>query len=206
MSYEFDLPEDLDNEGGKYLSEPGTYHLVIEQVNEGTGPNGKAIDGFSLECRVMAGTVAEQEGRGTTLTFWQPNLTGSEESQKATKRQNAALFVACNQVDPTQLGKRASIDIGKLQGEHMIVTLERRMDKDELTGKYTVPSKFLRINYASIYHVDDPDAAGFPKDAEALTTIDRAKRRPAEWFAFKSKKSAPAPKPKQETSDDFDNL
>ena len=55
------------------------------------------------------------------------------------------------------------------------------------------------MNYANIYHVDDPRAAAFPKDKEALALLPAELRKKPEFFdAIASKsKVAPAMKPKK---------
>lgn len=200
---EWDLPEDIQG-GGTYLEDPGTFHLLINELRDGTGPNGNAIDGFSFECEVLAGTVEGCAGKKVGLTIWKPKLSPSPDkikSNEVTKRQGAAFFIATDLINPNALGKASAIDPEQANGRQFVAKLVRSQKDGQET-------KFLQFHYSDIYHVDDPEVATIPKAADALEIIPKAQRHNADYFAFKAKKGS-APKPvaaAAASSNDFADL
>ena len=200
---EWDLsaPEDMAA-GGAYLEEPGTFHMIVNEVRDGCGPNGNPIDGFSIECEVVAGTVEGCSGKKVGLTVWKPNLTKSEKVIAMSRRIASAFFIATDLTNPNALGKQATINVNDAQGRQFVGHLAIQTDKE---GK---PTKFLQFHYSDIYHVDDPEVATIPKDAEALSVIAKEFRHTEEYFAFKAKKKTQA-KPAASattTANDFADL
>ena len=202
MADEWDLPEaeDMAGSGGSYLDQPGTYHLLINEVRDGCGPKGNPIDGFSIECEVMAGTVEGCAGKKVGITIWKPNLAGSEKQIAMGKRIGAAFFIATDIINPNQLGKPGAIDCNLANGRQFIIKLARQQ-KD---GKDT---DFLQPHYSDIWHVDDPDVDTIPKDVDSLAIIAKQWRHDASYFAYKARKKAQV---KQETpapaANDFSDL
>jgi hypothetical protein len=203
--FDFDAPEDMAGES-TYLSEEGTYHMIITKVNEGHGPKGGTIDGFSFEMDALGGTVDGVVGKSHGETFFSPKLSDKETAQMASKRKMAALFIAADLMRPDQLGKPVKIDLATMAGRQVMMKLARRMDKDESTGKYTVPSKFLQINYSDIYHVDDPAVKDIPKNAEALEMLEAPFRHNAEYFAPLARKATPKPVAAAVAADSYDDI
>lgn len=197
--WDLSAPEEMQG-GGAYLEEPGTFHLIINEVRDGCGPNGNPIDGFSIECEVVAGTVEGCAGKKVGLTVWKPNLTKSEKVIAMSRRIASAFFIATDLTNPNALGKQATIDVNRAQGRQFIARLAVQNDKE---GN---PTKFLQFNYSDIYHVDDPEVAAIPKDADALSIVAKEFRHPEDYFAFKAKKK-PQAKPVATTSaSDFADL
>lgn len=190
MSFELETAEDLAPVGN-YLSASGIYHLVITEMRDGAGSKGTAIEGFSIDCDVLAGNVAGQEGKKIDLTFWKPKLNDKPEQQERTKKANTAFAIASNLIRPDQLGKPVTIDLEAAVGAQVIAQLVPQRVKGE-DGEYHDSDRFLQLHFSNIYHVDDPEVAAIPKNADALEMIDKAHRHPAEFFAFKAKKTAPA--------------
>ena len=77
MSFSFDAPETTTGEGGG-LSEPGTYHVVINDVREGESTKGKPIDGLTITVEVLAGTVGGQANKTRSESLFAPNLEDAE--------------------------------------------------------------------------------------------------------------------------------
>lgn len=203
---DFDLPEGDDLVGGgTFVSEPGTYHMNITEIKDGLGPNGNPIEGFTAVCQVLESTVPDCAGKSYNLTCFPPDLSRSENSQNMAKRLNAAFAIATNLVGAGDLGKRVKVDVTAAAEQQFIITLEREMEKGE-SGKYDKPTKFLRPHYADIFHVDDPDAANFPKSETALSLIDSKNRRAPEWFGFKKKTKAAAAPAAKSGGVDYANL
>lgn len=187
MSFEFDAPEDVQGESN-YLSEPGTYHFVITNVREGEGKKGAAIDGFTVEMDCLAGTAADCAGKSHAESLFKPDMSKSEANQLAANRRLAAFFIATDLMRPDQLGKACKLNLQDCAGRQLIMRLSRQMEKNDATGKWDVPTKFLQIDYAAIFHIDDPEVADIPKATDAFEHIDAAHRHKPEYFAFKEKK------------------
>lgn len=172
--FEFDTSEDVGGGDGNFLTEPGTYHCSITGVAEGEGPSGKPIDGVTIRLSVLAGTVEGQQDKEFNLCLFAPDLSASEKSQEWAKRKLTALAVATGLLSPDKLGQRFSADIRKAEGRQIILTLEEDNRDQE--------RKYLQLSFANIYHVDDPRAAKFPKNSEALKLIPKELRKSAEYF------------------------
>ena len=180
MSFDFDAPEDVGG-SGKFLNEPGTYHLAVMKVHEGQMANGKPISGFCVSMSVLAGTVEGQQEKELDLTFFNGKLNSKDKGEFARKKQ-AAFLIAAGLMTPAQLGQRGlKIDLSQSEGRQVVATLE--YDEHEGSEK-----KFLQLAYANIYHPDDPRAKSFPKNAEALSLIPKDQRHSPEYFAPLSKK------------------
>lgn len=195
MTFEFDAPtqDEIENTGGgNYLREPGTYHLCITEIkDEAIGQS----SGLKVTAEVMAGTVPDQKGKTVTLTFWHPKLNSKDQGAFSRKRQ-ARLLVAANVLKQEQLGQRVSIDLNKAVGQQVIATLDYDSKDEE--------KKYLELNYADIFHIDDPDAAKFPRDDAAIAMIPKANRLDASAFAKPDKPQQA--KPQQPTGPTEDAL
>lgn len=184
MSFAFDAPEDVGG-SGKFLNEPGTYHLAVMKIHEGQMANGKPISGFCVAMSVLAGTVEGQNEKELDLTFFNGKLDSKDKGEFARKKQ-AAFLIASGLMTPAQLGQRGlSIDLSQAEGRQVIATLEH--DNREGAEK-----KFLQLAFANIYHPDDPRAKEFPKNSEALSLIPNDQRHGTEYFAPLSKKPTAA--------------
>lgn len=172
MSFDFEMPEDLGPESN-FLSQPGTYHCLITEVKENQGPKGNPIDGFTLGLDILGGTVEGQEHKVFNLTLFNANLTGTEKGQKMSRQKQAALLIAANLVDPTRLGQRVSINLQSAAQQQIVCHLV----KDERSEE-----GYLQLNYADLWHVDDPRANGIQKNERALAMIPKDRRHDAAWF------------------------
>lgn len=186
MSFEFETSsqEEMQHSGGTYLSTPGKYHATITQVRENAGPKGEPIEGFSFELSILAGTQPGQEEKLINLTLWNPKLNGSEKSQAMDRKKQTAFAIAANLIDPNKLGGKVSCDLNQAVGAQIIVDLVPQEKDGEKSDK------FLQLNYANIYHVDDPEAASVPRSAEAIALIQPNQRHTESWFAFKASKQS----------------
>ena len=199
MSFDFESPEEVHGEDGKWCKEPGTYHFTVANILEGQTEKGTPIDGFTVKLEALAGgTVEGCQGQQHTETVFAPNLSQSEESQSMAKRKLAAFFIACDLMTPEQLGKPVQIELEQAVGRQLVAELAKRYDKDETTGKYTKETKYLQFHYANIYHVDDPDVKDIPKNADAIGLIGKEHRHDEEYFApLKKKNGKKASQPSQ---------
>jgi hypothetical protein len=171
---------------GSRLEAEGYFHVFVKDVRDGM-PHNKddMIEGFSCHLQVLGG---EHEGKvqGTTLRDGQDtHKDGGEFCRKV----QAAFCVATNLLTPDQLnGGDQTFDEGAAVNHQLVI--KTRLGKPDANNK-----RWLDIDGASFFHVDDPRVADVPKVVEAINQIDKAFRRPPEFFAAlipDKKKSAPA--------------
>lgn len=177
--------------GGGFINEPGTYHFVITQIHEGMGKKKKdgsrtPVDGFTVEMDCLAGTEKGCEGSSHNETFFAPSPQSSEAAQLAKRRAITAFLIASGLMTPDQLGKPFSVDLDAAVERQIVMKLVKQMEKDG-EGNYTVETNFLQLDYASVYHVDDPQVKAVPKNADALGMIDKEHRHDESWFSWKQK-------------------
>jgi hypothetical protein len=180
MSFALDTTEDIGGGESTYLDQPGTYHCLVTSVGENQGPKGGVIDGFTAHLAVLAGTVAGQKDKQTNLCLFSPDSSKSEKSQEWAKKKQTAFAIATEVISLASLGKRVEVDLQSAVGRQIVITFEANDDG------------YLDLHYANIYHIDDPRAAKFPKDAEAIALATKEmQRQPPEYFAPLLKKTEP---------------
>ncbi len=196
MSLTMSLPTaESMNSGGTFLQEPGKYHFSILHAEENPTRNEKLVKGFMFELAVQA--PANMQGMTFRAYFTNGDPAHKDGGAFALSKQVAAL-IAANVVTPSDLGK-ANVEINAGDAKDHQVVAELSLGKpSERDGK-----RYLDVAYANIFHVDDPRAKAYPKDANALEWIPKACRRDEAFFAPLLVKKAPAPKMKDE---DFDGL
>lgn len=173
MTRTFQSSDDVGG-GGNAIEKPGTYHCSIRDAADGTSTKGNPITGVSAILTVLDGTNADQKDREFHLHLFDPDMSKSQEAQEWAKKKQTAYAIAINQLDPSKLGQQVEIDFaGGAEGQQIVIALE----SNEYQGKTR-----LDLAYANIYHVDDPRAARFPKNKDALALIDKSNRRDADWF------------------------
>ena len=196
MGLALDLPtaEDM-NTGGTYLTTPGKYHCLIVHAEENPTRNDKLVKGFLLELAVQ--NAGDQQGMTFKAYFANGDPAHKDGGAFALKKQVAAL-IASNVVGPADLGKAGvEIDVEKAKDSQVLVELALGQP-DKTTGK-----QYLDIAYANIFHIDDPRAKTFPKDADTISLVPKEYRRSEDFFAPLMVKPKAAPKPKDT---DFDGL
>ncbi len=178
MTLGFNAPSDAGASGGNFLSEPGTYHC---QVNGLKHENGKVI----AELAVITGTVEGQGDKTCNISFWDGKLTDKDDGNFARVKQ-ARLFIACDLMTPAQLGGQVNIELEKAEGRQLIIKLEKNKNDD----------RYLEVAGASVWHIDDPSAASYPKSAEALQLItDKKLRHDEAYFEPLKKRSSKSNQP-----------
>ena len=190
-SIDFDTPEDFDD-GGNFVRQVGVYHFAMQSISVGSGPKGGAINGFMITAEVLGGTVASEVSHTINLVYFDPKLTDSDKKVALTKKQRAKLFIAIGLLNPNDKGKAVKIELDehKLRGRQFVA----RLEVDGYRSKEG--QTYLEISNAEldIWHVDDPHAAGIPKNEAAIKLIPAALRHDAKWFeAIYAKKGATAP-------------
>ena len=184
-SIDFDTPEEFDD-GGQFLREPGTYHLAVQDVQVGTGPKGNAIDGFTVLMEVLAGTVPSEVKKSINVTFFNPKLT-AKDGGTFQRKQQSKFLIAVNLLNPASKGQRVSIDLQNAIGKQVVAAFE--IDDYQQGDK-----KYLRLANAGMdcWHIDDPHAAGIPKN-EAAIKLPGVIRHDAKWFDAIYKKTVTTP-------------
>jgi len=176
---EWETGEDVSS-GETFLSQPGRYHVVVQDLNEpATKRDGTIIQGtlFGVTFAVAEGP---QQDKTVSVSFFAPSLQSKDGGAMARKKVDRFL-IAVSLVDPSETGKAKKIKLDEAIGRQCCVEFEH--DKE---GKY------LQLKYANIYHVDDPEAANVDKSDEFLSMIPPHLRRPG--MQRLSKGGAPASK------------
>lgn len=171
-AFEFEGGGDVST-GSAWLSDPGTYHLIITDLDEQpTNKDGQLIDNaaFRVNCSVCDGTVAGQRDKTTDITFFRPKPTDKNEGAMA-KKKIGRFLVSVGLATEEQIINKEKItpDLQDAVGRQFIAKLDK--EKED--------SKFLSLSFADIYHVDDPAVAQIPRSKEHLALIDPKLRRVA---------------------------
>jgi hypothetical protein len=185
--------ETTQGEGGG-LREPGTYHVVINDVRERESQKGKPIEGVTVTFEVLDGTVKGQQGKTHTESFFLPTMQDQEKNASMKLRKLTAMALAGNVLQPSELGTEADIPFASMVGKQMVVKFDHQMEKDG-EGNNTIPSKYIQVSYSDFYHIDDPAVSAVPKNADALSLVEKSDRHPEAWFAFKKKRGTGQPRP-----------
>ena len=165
-----------DFSGSSFLSEPGTYHLMVQAIDEApTNNNGQLIDGalFRAQCSVLAGTVAGQEDKEVALTYFAPKPSAKDGGKFGRKKVDRFLL-AVGLIGDDAKGKQVAIDLQAAIGRHFIAHLEGR----EYDGK-----TYLEVAFADTFHVDSAEAKSYPKNENAM-------KLPAPWRKVSAKPAA----------------
>lgn len=172
--------EEALREGEFNPPEPGIYHLAVSTVDSApVSKNGDAIDGIKVGFQVLAGTVAGMEGREFQVVFFYPNPAGKDGGKFATKRLTI-LGLATEVIDRSQLGQAVDPNWDDMLARHFVAEVEHR--KSQTDESKTFPD----LKGLHIWHVNHPDAASYPKDAETLEMM------PMSWQPEESPQEPPA--------------
>lgn len=151
-----------DFSGNKFLDTPGEFHMVTEAVQWPPLDNNECevIDRlFDLKCRVLAGPDGTV-GKTTTLKFWKPT-----QDKPSSKKRIDRCLLALSIADPEDKNKQIEIKLEDFPGRQFFVKLDKNKNG------------YLNISFSNIFHVDDPEAASYPRDANMIEGIAPALRR-----------------------------
>lgn len=170
MGFDYETGGDLSN-GGQWLSEPGTYHLMITDVDEQpTNKDGALIDNaaFRVNFSVCDGTVPGQVDKAIDITFFRPKPTDKNEGAFAKKKIDRFLVAVGLLTEQQVIDKwKGKIELQESVGRQLVAKLDK--EKED--------SKFLSLSFADIFHVDDPAVATIPRSKDHLALIDPKLRR-----------------------------
>lgn len=159
--------------GGKFVEEPGQYHMVIEDIaHPARNHKGERIEGglFNVSLKVLAGSVEGQEDKEFNTTFFQPKADSKDGGDFARKKIDRFLL-ASNLLRDGDQGKTVDIDLDAAKHCQICLKLERKTNSKDKTKTY------LDIEGAHIYHVDDVEVKNWEKRREALAVIPPKFRR-----------------------------
>jgi hypothetical protein len=193
---EVTTPSVIQKQGG-YLSEPGIYHVVINNVLVGESSKGKSIDGITITVEVFAGTVDGQVGKTKSESLFAPSQKDVEKEEKTgcisiSREKIINLYLATGLMQPSELGANINPDDSKMIGSQAIMKFVEQKELDE-HGHRTISTGNLQLSYADIFHVDDPEVSDIPKSSELLSLISKDCRHNEQWFSWKKKRVAPSP-------------
>jgi hypothetical protein len=188
MAFTLDLPETIPS--SSRVEEPGTYHVVVTEVEEEPrDKSGALLEGFKVHFEVLDGTtrvnnVCSQRGFTHEHMFFTPRPSDSEGSIKWNRAKQAAILLATGLTSKEQLGKSVQVNLADMQQKQCVINLVRS-NRDE---------RYLEVAFANIYAVDDPKVAAVPKDVAALRLIGKeAAAAPAPTTAAAPAKPATKP-------------
>lgn len=200
-SVTWDMPEqDELNSGANYLDVEGKHLLQITHVDEQpTSREGKAIAALKVSLSVAAGPSA---GKTVDLYFYEPK-SSSKDGGKWARNKRAAFAIASGLIDESKLGQQVTIDV---QGAvNRLVVAELVFGEPNQNGK-----KFLDLQFANIYHVDEPRVAdvvkAFPQIIGMLPKEHRRDPASFKTAAANGNGSAPAPQSQPAADDDLGDL
>ena len=156
------------NTGG-YAMKDGKYHAIITQWNENPpDKDDKPIEGgVEVVFEILDGTEKSEIKKIRSETFYAPDETkegGGFAAVKLTK-----LIVAISGVH--RPGVEVEVTEADAIGRQLVIELGARPNKKDVNKPY------FGIKGANMWHVDDPEVADVPKNADALSIIDPSLRK-----------------------------
>jgi len=173
MPVEMEMPNDFET-GGAFLQEPGTYHLSVTEIDEQPQSNkGELLNGFRVDVEVVPG-AGRQEKKQAELMFFNPKPTDKNGGEMAKKKQ-ARFVLATGLLAAAKPGEKVTVDLKQARGRQFIATLEKRKAQNS-------DKEFIDLNFADIWHVDDPAAPKCELSQAALKLLPATIRRKPESF------------------------
>lgn len=177
--FEMEMPQSIDT-GGAFLqasdlhNDRETFHLAVMEVDEQpTAKDGKLLDGFRVEVELLAGPHAKKQAE---LMFFAPKLTDKNGGEMAKKKQ-ARFVLATGVLSEAKAGEKVTVDLQKAKARQFIATLAKRDSQSDPN------KKFIDLNFADIWHVDDPAAPQCERNQQALGLIPKTLRKSPESFS-----------------------
>lgn len=159
-----------DFSGSQYLHAEGSFHVTVLEVDEAPTKGQQPVDGFKVTFGVQAGTVDGVKGKTTSQLFESPHpAMHSEGLQRLLLARQSRFLLAVGLIQPGMEGQEVEIDLQNAVQRQCVVDLV--LDNKE--------KRYLQINGQGIYHVDDPECAGVPKNEACLAVIAPGLRRKA---------------------------
>ncbi len=141
---------------------PGTYHVIITNVEPLTSENQMDPYGFAIKMQVADGTVAGQTGKSLQARFNYP-LASHKDGGKFCGRMLRVLFVATGLVKPNATG-RLNAEPGQLMDMQFVVATKARKYKDNEGNE----RETIEVDGLKMFHIDEPDVANVPKNKQLV--------------------------------------
>lgn len=145
---------DLDRVGGKEKVQPGSYHMLVESVDEDGGEKGEMV----VELQILRGTTPNMEGKMYEEKF-------SKEYKEWPLRKLTAFAIAARLVTKEELkaakasGKAPKIEWTQAVGRSICIELEN----NEYNGK-----TYTRLAWDNIWSPADKRASHVPLNKSAV--------------------------------------
>lgn len=153
----------------QFIDQPGWYHLLVNNINEEPQKNnGEVMDAIRVETVCQAGTNPEQAKKSFSPLLFNPS-EGDSDGGEFKSKIHLRLADALCLLPPASAGEEVEIDWQKAKGRQFIALAK--------WGKERNGEKFMEIDGAHIYHVDDPDVAKVPKNMQAVNLMPASMRR-----------------------------
>jgi hypothetical protein len=169
MEFQWTTGEDM-SAGSQYLDMEGEYHMAIQEIDTPALKNDGSIISnslFGVTFAVLAGPPGT-ENKIKKEVFWTPN-TAHRDGGRMERRKIDRFLLAANLIQPGELNASKNLDLNKAKFQQLCVRLIKRTDNQ---GR-----EHLQVKFADIYHVDDPEAANFPRNDQMLNLIKPHLRR-----------------------------
>lgn len=204
---QYDMPESYDV--SSFLDKPGQYHVAVDRVEENpVSKAGKLCEGVRVHFQVLAGTDPSQAKRSHGELVFGPSLDSKDGGEFARKK--IGRLIRALGLHDKQSGKLAEqcrsvqIDWEEARGRQMVVFIVPQEDEP----------KYVQVQGAHFYKVDDPEVAHVPKCERSLKLMGAAKTasQPAQQPAQQPQRTAaPAQQPEAATTasgggDNWDEL
>jgi len=183
-AFDFDAPESYQT-GGTFLAEgdDGTYHVEVSAIErDPKNAQGQIIQNaaFKVTFLVLDGTNKHGVGKTGNFILFHPDFSKGEKSVEFARKRIGRFFVATglrNENDPTRDAAgnpiKVQVNLQAAVGRQFIV----QMETTEYNGR-----KNFGLSFANMFHVDDPEKSGVPKDSAALANYPAQFRRKPESF------------------------
>jgi len=161
MGFDFDPSEIPENMDGFDFPKLGSYHFQVNKVSED-----EKSPAMIVECEILAGTPAGQEGKTHREYFYPPTADQDPAKQMATRKRTLQFFVAVGLtteeelLDAKKAGKRVSIDEKLAVGRQFCGKLTAGKPND--SGKI-----YNKLGY-DIWAVNSPKSEGIPLNVAML--------------------------------------
>jgi hypothetical protein len=174
--FAYDEPEDLN--GSPWLSKAGLFHVtVMEQDPQPTNANKERLDGLRVKFGVLAGSDPTQADKQSDQLFFRGKATDKDGGKFANLKLHK-LFCATGLKNGLNPGKQTSVNTADMVGRQCVIEIEAKPDNKN-------PSIIRhQIKGDRIFHIDDPEVAGVPKNADALAMIPAELRRSPSSFVL----------------------
>lgn len=190
---QYDMPESYDV--SSFLDKPGQYHVAVDRVEENpVSKGGKLLEGIRIHFQVLGGTDPSQAKRTHNEVIFAPSLDAKDGGEFARKK--LGRLIRALGLHDTKTGNLAeqcrSVQINweEARGRQMVVFIVPQEDE----------AKYVQVQGAHFYKVDDPEVAHVPKCERSLKLMAGATARPAPQQATQQpaqpqRAAAPAPQP-----------